>query len=72
MRSHLIFGAMEPVQNRYMLCHLVSQATRKFHRPQTRVQDTMNRIFNRFADAKVTEDVMDVTPVRVPVRRKAA
>jgi len=36
------------------------------------VQDTMNQIFNRFADAKVTEDVMDVAPVRIPARRKAA
>ena len=72
MRSHLIFGAMEPVQNRYMLCQLVSRATRKFHRPQTRVQDTMNQIFNRFASAKVTEDVMDVAPERIPARRKAA
>lgn len=72
MRSHLIYGALTPVQNRYMLCQLVSQATRKFHRPQTRVQDTMNNIFNRFADAKVTEDVMDVATERIPARRKAA
>ena len=30
MRSNLIYGAIAPVQNRYMLCQLVSKATRKF------------------------------------------
>jgi hypothetical protein len=72
VRSNLIFGAIAPVQNRYMLCQLVSKATRKFHRPATRVQDTMNDVLKRFAG---TEDANRVMAFEVPVvqaERKAA
>jgi hypothetical protein len=72
MRSHLIYGALSPVKNRYMLCQLVSKATRKFHRPQTRVQDTMNQIFDQFGKANTTEKVMAMSAVTTSARRKAA
>ena len=72
MRSHLIYGALSPVKNRYMLCQLVSKATRKFHRPQTRVQDTMNQIFDQFGKANTTEKVMAMSAVSTSARRKAA
>jgi len=72
MRSHLIYGALSPVKNRYMLCQLVSKATRKFHRPQTRVQDTMNQIFDEFSKANTTEKVMAMPAVSTSARRKAA
>lgn len=49
MRSNLIYGAVAPIQNRYLLCQLVSKATRKFHRPNTRIQETMNDVLNRFS-----------------------
>jgi hypothetical protein len=72
MRSNLVYGAVTPVQNRYMLCQLVSKATRKFHRPATRVQDTMNQVLERFADARTSERVMeDFQPV-AETHRKAA
>lgn len=58
MRSNLIFGALSPVKNRYMLCQLVSKATRQFHRPATRVQDTMNDVLHRFASSNRAETVM--------------
>lgn len=58
MRSHLVYGAMSPVQNRYMLCQLVSKATRRFHRPATRVQDTMNDVLVKFARANDAQKVM--------------
>jgi hypothetical protein len=48
MRSELIFVAMEHVSNRYLLTKLASKATRKFHRPNTRIQDTANDVFVRF------------------------
>jgi hypothetical protein len=48
MRSDLVFGAMAHVSNRYQLCQLASKATRKLHRPNTRVQDTANEVFARF------------------------
>jgi hypothetical protein len=51
MRSDLAFGALHTVQNRYMLCQLASKATRRFHRPNTRIQDTMNEVLTRIGSA---------------------
>ena len=51
MRSDLAFGALHTVINRYMLCQLASKATRRFHRPNTRIQDTMNEVLTRIASA---------------------
>ncbi len=48
MRSDLIFGALAHVENRYTLCQLASKATRKLHKPNTRLQDTANEVFERF------------------------
>jgi hypothetical protein len=48
MRSELVFGALTHVANRYQLCQLASKATRKLHKPSTRVQDTMNEVMGRF------------------------
>jgi hypothetical protein len=49
MRSVLIFGATTYVPNRFMLTGLASKATRRFHRPHTRIQDTANEVFERFS-----------------------
>ncbi len=48
MRSDLIFGALTHVSNRYQLCQLASKATRKLHKPNTRLQDTTNEVLERF------------------------
>ena len=48
MRSDLIFGALAHVKNRYTLCQLASKATRKLHKPNTRLQDTTNEVLVRF------------------------
>jgi hypothetical protein len=48
MRSDLVFGALSHVSNRYQLCQLASKATRKLHKPNTRLQDTANEVFDRF------------------------
>ncbi len=50
MRSDLIFGALTHVTNRYQLCQLASKATRKLHKPNTRLQDTTNEVLDRFKD----------------------
>jgi hypothetical protein len=50
MRSDLIFGALTHVNNRYELCQLASKATRKLHKPNTRLQDTTNEVLDRFRD----------------------
>ena len=49
MRSELVFEAVHTLRNRYTLCQLASKATRKFHRPSTRIQDTTNEVLNRIA-----------------------
>jgi hypothetical protein len=51
MRSDLVFGAMTYVSKRFLLTSLASKATRSFHRPNTRIQDTANEVFERFSHA---------------------
>ncbi len=58
MRSTLIHAALRPVSNRYTLCQLASQATRRFHRPNTRIQDTMNEVLERFGKIEEAERLM--------------
>jgi hypothetical protein len=48
MRSELVFGAMTYVPNRFLLVQLASKATRSFHRPNTRIQETANEVFEHF------------------------
>lgn len=48
MRSDLVFGALAHVSNRYQLCQLASKATRKLHKPSTRLQDTTNEVLSHF------------------------
>lgn len=60
MRSDLVFDAEMHVHNRYLLCQLVAKATRKLHKPGTRMQDTANDVLIRVgqsssAKALVTE-----------------
>jgi hypothetical protein len=62
MRSDLIFGALAHVENRYQLCQLASKATRKLHKPNTRLQDTTNDVLVRFHEtspvsSKATADM---------------
>lgn len=51
MRSDLVFGALAHIENRYQLCQLASKATRKLHKPSTRLQDTTNEVLGRFRHA---------------------
>ena len=70
MRSDLIYAALGPVQNRYTLCQLASKATRKFHRPATRIQETMNNVFTRVAKSPRESVVSErQTYVAEPQRR---
>ena len=48
MRSDLVFGAMRHVSNRFLLTRVAANATRKFHRPNTRIEDTANEVFELF------------------------
>ena len=49
MRSELVFGASAQVSNRFLLTKLAAKATRKFHRPNTRIQETTNDVFVRLS-----------------------
>lgn len=49
MRSDRVFDALHTLRNRYMLCQLASKAIRRFHKPNTRVQETANDVLNRIS-----------------------
>ena len=76
MRSELIFGALTHVSNRYQLCQLASKATRKLHKPNTRLQDTMNDVLVRFraTSPAAAASVSRQEPVSIPQhqQRRAA
>jgi hypothetical protein len=73
MRSDLIYDALDTVRNRYLLCQLLSKATRKFHKPNTRVQETMNDVLVRVGNANEADSVIKLANEQVaePQRRAA-
>ena len=73
MRSDLIFGALTHVNNRYQLCQLASKATRKLHKPNTRLQDTTNEVLDRFKDSMPMDEAHSEESVETvaSVRRAA-
>jgi hypothetical protein len=71
MRSDLIFGALAHVRNRYQLCQLASKATRKLHKPTTRLQDTTNEVLVRFRSTNPASD-LSVTPEAETVSQRRA
>jgi hypothetical protein len=54
MRSELVFAAKRRLSDRYALCRIAATATRKFHRPNTRIEDTTDAVLRHIADAGVT------------------
>lgn len=71
MRSDLVFGALSHVSNRYQLCQLASKATRKLHKPNTRLQDTTNEVLSRFRTENPGSPAK-VESVAQPVERRRA
>jgi hypothetical protein len=51
MRSERVFAAMTYVPNRFLLTKLAAAATRQFHRPNTRIQETMDEVLLLFSQA---------------------
>ena len=70
-RSHLVFEALHTLRNRYMLCQLASKATRRFHRPNTRIQETMNEVLNRIGVADREQVLAEPEKVAEAQRRAA-
>ncbi len=72
MRSDLIFGALAHLENRYQLCQLASKATRKLHKPNTRLQDTTNDVLLRFhTNNPALENQAEITEIEDEQRRAA-
>ncbi len=72
MRSDLVFGALSHVSNRYQLCQLASKATRKLHKPNTRLQDTTNEVLVRFRSTNPGSSAVQAAPVVEPVQHRRA
>jgi hypothetical protein len=72
MRSDLIFGALAHVSNRYQLCQLASKATRKLHKPNTRLQDTTNDVLVRFNHTSPVSGSVVVSEQPAIQQRRAA
>jgi hypothetical protein len=73
MRADLTFVALAGESNRYLLTKSVAKVTRMLHRPNTRVQDTMNEAFKRLgrfkpgaAEASITRKDPSVPPPAPP------
>ena len=53
MRSELVFAAKRRLSDRYALCPIAATATRKLHRPKTRIEDTTDAVLRYIADSGV-------------------
>jgi hypothetical protein len=54
-----------------MLCQLASKATRRFHRPNTRIQETMNEVLERIGVADRAQVLAEPEKVAEAQRRAA-
>ena len=71
MRSDKVFDALHTLRNRYMLCQLASKATRRFHKPNTRIQETMNEVLEKIASSDRQEVMAEPEHVAEAQRRAA-
>jgi hypothetical protein len=71
MRSDKVFEALHTLPNRYMLCQLASKATRRFHRPNTRIQETMNEVLDRISQSNPEQVAVEAPGVTEQQRRAA-
>ncbi len=53
-----------------MLCQLASKTTRRFHKPNTRIQETMNEVLNRIASSE--REAVLTEPEAAEAQRRAA
>jgi hypothetical protein len=72
MRSDLVFRALSHVSNRYQLCQLASKATRKLHKPNTRLQDTTNDVLDRFHSSNPATKAGTPVAAAQPVQTRRA
>jgi hypothetical protein len=65
MRSELVFGAMAHVPNRFLLTKLAATATRKFHRPRARIQETVTEVLLRLNHVSPTPQTQEASDVQL-------
>jgi hypothetical protein len=74
MRSDLVVGAMKQVSNRFLLVKVLATATRKFHRPGVRIEDTTNDVLVRCGSTNPIADKNAFrisTPTRSPRSKRS-
>jgi hypothetical protein len=71
MRSELVFDAIPYISNRFMLTMLAAKATRKLHRPNTRIQETANDVLIRLSHTRSLENVRPIRDTPTEALRKA-
>jgi hypothetical protein len=72
MRSELVFGATAYVSNRFLLTMLAAKATRKLHRPNTRIQETANEVLIRFSRSNPIAGARPIRQMQAEPLRKAS
>jgi hypothetical protein len=71
MRNELTFRALARDPNCFRLCMVLARATRKLHRPNTRVQETMNDTLVRLSGPRPTVTAPAGEPASTQKRRAA-
>lgn len=71
MRAELTFKALAQDSRRYLLCRMAASATRKLHRPNTRIQETMNDALEYLSSSKPTVAAAVPDTASVQLRRAA-
>jgi len=51
MRSEMVFAVQRKLSNRYILCRVLATATRRFHKPATRIEDTTDAVLRHIANS---------------------
>lgn len=74
MRSELAYSAGNQIPNRFLLSTVVMSAARKLHINSTRVEDTINLVFNEVANGNYVQVKMpeiqaveEIEPLLLPV-----
>jgi len=65
MRSELVFGALAKVPNRFMLTKVAAMATRRFHRPWARIQETVTEVLLHFNHASAIHRTQEPCSVQL-------
>ena len=71
MRAELIRVALVQESNRFLLTQVIAKATRKMHRPHTRIADTMNEVIALVSVNNSKGQVVSRQPASIQLRRAA-